>query len=421
MSKKRYSLILLLVVAVMLAAGPTPLSRSTRAQSGFFGAQRFSVLDVDGSDNLYLMMSVATAPASEHRPHSQIFFTMSRNGGADWDNLPLTRNLSNSPGEAFGPSLAVTKTGKPLIYVTYQDNSTGTTQAYLLRTKKKTKFRQPANITPDAGGAFLPRVAVDSTGAVNVVWGDTNKSVGSAVFVRSTDQGETFGAPVDVSRSSGAAFDPKIAIDPSDAINVAWQDTAPGTSVIMFSRSTDGGQTFSSPRQISNGSGSATEAAIASDSQGRLSVVWVDDSTGTSDAYYSRSTDGGGTFSAPINVSNFGGDIHKPSVTAFQNTVYVAFQNGDLFGEEDIKNRQVFLVKSDNAGSSFGAVEQVSHAKNAIGRAHSPAMVVDSRGVLHIVWIDASVIGNDEGLLFYSNTANGHQFSQQLFIMAVIS
>jgi hypothetical protein len=420
MNRRIVLVVLIAVVAMLLLAGSIPLSSRARAQT-FFGAQRFPAIDVDSADNLFLIMSVATAPASEHRPHSQIFFTMSRNGGADWDNLPQTRNLSNSPGEAFGPSLAVGKSIPARIYITYHDNSTGTTQAYLLRTKKKTKFRHPANITPHKGGAFAPRVALDSAEAVNIVWGDTQDNLGTVVFVRSTDQGASFTAPVDVSRSSGVAFDPEIAVDSSDGINVAWQDTAPGKSVIMFSRSTDGGETFSDPKQVSTGTGAATEAAIATDSAGRLSVVWVDDGTGSSEAFYSRSTDNGQTFSEPFNVSRFpGGDIHKPTVVASQNVVYVAFQNGDLFGEEMIKNEQVYIAKSEDAGVSFGEIEQVSHAKNSIGRAHSPAMTVDSRGVLHIVWIDASVIGNDEGLLFYSNSANGRQFSQEKMILAII-
>lgn len=420
MNRRIVLVFLVAAVAMLMLAGSLPLSSKVRGQT-FFGAQRFPAIDVDAADNLYLMMSVATAPASEHRPHSQIFFTMSRNGGAGWDNLPQTRNLSKSPGEAFGPSLALSKDTPARIYVTYHDNSTGTTQAYLLRTKKKTKFRQPANITPHNGGAFAPRVAVDSTGAVNIVWGDTKDSLGKAVFVRSTDQGASFTEPIDVSRSSGVAFDPEIAVDSSDAINVVWQDTSPGTSVIMFSRSTDRGETFSDPKQVSTGTGVATEAAVATDSAGRLSVVWVDESTGSAEAYYSRSTDNGQTFSEPFNVSRFpGGDIHKPAVVSFKNVVYVAFQNGDLFGERMIKNEQVYIARSEDAGVSFGEVEQVSHAKNNIGRAHSPAMTVDSRGVLHIVWIDASIIGNDEGLLFYSNSANGHQFSEQAMILAII-
>lgn len=411
----------LLIAALMLVlAGSSPMLEQVRAQ-GFFGAQRFPAIDVDRNDNLYLMMSVATAPASEHRPHSQIFFTMSRDYGVNWDNLPQTRNLSKSPGEAFGPSLAVNRNGKVRVYVTYQDNSNGATQAFLISSKKKTNFRAPLNLTPHKGGAFAPRVALDSSETVNIVWADTKDGPGKALFIRSTDLGRTFTEPLDISRSAGAAFDPEIAIDPSDAINVAWQDTAPGTSVIMFSRSTDGGQSFSQPKRISTGTGAATEAAIATDAAGRISVTWVDESPGHAEAYYARSTNGGASFSDPVNVSNFpNGDIHKPTVVIFQNTVYVAFQNGDLFGEEAIKNRQVFLSRSLDAGVSFEEPAQVSSANNSTGRAHSPAMVVDSRGVLHIVWIDSSLIGNDEGLLFYSNSADGHKFSQERMILAVI-
>ncbi len=419
---KRTIYVFLLSALVLGLAGPTKMVERANAQGVFFGAQRFPAIDVDGNDNLYLMMSVATAPASEHRPHSQIFFTMSKDFGITWDNLPKTRNLSKSPGEAFGPSLAVNKNGKVRIYVSYHDNSSGVNQAHLISTKKKTKFRAPIAITTHRGGAFAPRVALNSSEILNIVWGDTEGGVPARIlFARSTDLGLSFSEPLDVSKSSGIAFDPEIAVDTKDAINVAWQDTASGQSAIMFSRSTDGGASFSAPKKISTGSGSATEAAIATDSSDRISITWVDESTGTAEAFYARSTDGGSTFSQPINVSNFtDGDIHKPTVIAFQDTVYVAFQNGDLFGEENIKARQVFLVKSTNAGVSFEAREQVSNAVNSKGRAHSPAMTVDSRGTLHIVWIDASFVGNDEGLLVYSSSPDGRRFSQQKMILAFI-
>jgi hypothetical protein len=417
----RVGLIAAFAAVMIFTVGVSPLSKRAGAQGTFFGAQRFPAIDVDANDNLYLMTSTATAPVSAHTPHSQIYFTMSRDHGATWDNLPHTRNLSNSPGEAFGPSLAVYKNGKVRVYVAYHDNSTGTTQAYLIRSKKKTKFRAAENITPHNGGAISPRVALDSGEGVNIVWGDLGNEGGKVIFVRSTDQGFTFTEPLDVSRSSGAAFDPEIAIDSNDTISVAWQDTAAGRKVIMYSRSTDSGQTFSNPRQVSTGAGNATEASIATDASGRISVAWVDESQGHAEAYYARSTDEGQSFSEPVDLSNFPtGDIHKPTLITFHNTVYLAFQNGDLFGEDSIKNQQVYLTRSDDGGASFGPIEQVSHAKNSVGRAHSPAMVVDSRGVLHIVWIDASVIGNDEGLLFYSNTASGHGFSPEVMILSVI-
>src|SRR5438132_11808327 len=111
----------------------------------------------------------------------------------------------------------------------------------------------------------------------------------------------------------------------------------------MFARSTNLGETFSQPKRVSKGTGNATEATIATDASGHISVSWVDESPGHAEAYYSRSTDGGQTFSEPVNVSNFeNGDIHKPTLTTFHNTVYLAFQNGDLYGEDTIKNQQVF-------------------------------------------------------------------------------
>lgn len=403
---------------------PSPLSRKVEAQGQVaFGATRFPVIEVDNNDNIFLAMSVATAPAAERRPHSQIFFTKSNDYGETWDNLPLTRNLTNSPGEAFGPSVAITKQGTKRIYITYHDNSTGTTQAYLIRSKKKTKFRKPANITPHEGGAFSPRLAVDSNENIFVTW--TDGEVGSRVaFVRSTDQGVTFTEPLYISGSSLQAFDPAIVVDPGDGINLVWEDFISGTGTILFARSTDGGATFSEPSQVSEGANRASEARIATDSAGRLSVAWVQSVGDTTQAFYSRSTDDGATFSEPVNVSNFpGGDIHKPVIATFEDSrVYIAFQNGDLFGENAIPDRQVYLVKSNNAGESFSDAVQISNANNNQGRAHSLWIAFDSRGVLHMVWIDASIIGKnlDEGLVVYANTPNGQRLDSKKVILAVM-
>ena len=120
----------------------------------FFGATRAPSITVDKDDNLYLFMSVATKDASAGTPGSQIFFAKSVDGGAHWNNFPHTRNLSKSKGEAFGPSGAVNKEGTTRGYVVYHDNSKGTTQAYLIRAKKKDKFK--ALLTYSQIGAFSP-------------------------------------------------------------------------------------------------------------------------------------------------------------------------------------------------------------------------------------------------------------------------
>ncbi|HVF89228.1 MAG TPA: sialidase family protein [Blastocatellia bacterium] len=383
----------------------------------FFGAQRFPAIAVDKDDKVYMVSSTATKPAGAGTPGSQIFFTMSKDGGASWDNLPKTRNLSKSRGEAFGPSLAINKVGKTRVYITYHDNSNGTTQAYLIKSKKGTKFKAPKNVTPHGGGAFSPRVALGENESVNIVWGDTFETARKIKFIRSTDQGETFGEPVEVTHSSGDAFEPEISIDKDDAINIAWEDTRSGVSAIMFARSTDQGATFSDAKRVSAGEGRAAEAHIATDGEGNIHIAWVDESNGDAQAFYARSTDRGETFSAPIDVSRDpGARVLKPVITTFGSRVYLAYQ------DEKPGNKQVFLARSENGGVEFSNPVQVSRADNSVpgGRAHSVAMAVDSKGKLHIAWIDSSVIGRDEGLLFYSNSTNGRSFTTQTAVISAI-
>ena len=405
---KRRVFVLLFAVA-LIAVTSIPAS----AQLPGAGAQRAPSIAVDRSDNLYLLMSVATKPASARTPGSQIFFTRSLDGGTSWDNFPATRNLSNSDGEAFGPSVAVTKVGKPKVYVVYHDNEPGVTQAFLIASKKNTKFKKPRNITPHEGGAFAPRIALDSEQNLNVVWGDTltNKRV---VFTRSTDAGGTFSDLVDVSRSSGDAFEPEIAVSDDDAINVAWEDNASGAYAIMYARSSDGGSTFTTPIQVSRGTGNAREAQIAS-ANGRIYVVWVEEINGSLQAMFARSTDAGKTFSTPLNLTNNNGaEIHKTVVVAQDNTVYVAFNN------DESRDRQAYVMKSSDAGQSFGDPIQLSNADRTRGRAHSVAMVIDSHGTLHTVWIDSSIVGDDEGLLYYSRSTNGRTFSASQLLLALV-
>lgn len=417
--KKRTAFVLLTAfIFAIVAAGISP--RRAQAQlPGFFGAQRAPAIDVDKNDKLYLMISTATAAAGEGRPHSQIFFTSSGDGGTTWNNFPHTRNLTTSKGEAFGPSLAVTKSGTPRAYVVYHDDSTGPSESYLIRSKKKVKFKKPQILTPGSGGGgFWPRIALDSNEGVNIVSGDTTDNVKRVVFIRSTNFGETTSQPKVISGSSTTAFNPAIAVEPSDAINAVWEDANSGISVIMFSRSTDGGDTFSEPTRVSKGDGAATLPSIASDSEGRLHLAYLGQTGEETQVFYSRSGDQGQTFSDPINISNkSGATTNKPVVTTFgDKTVYIAFQN------EARRDQQVYLTKSDDAGTSFSNAKQVSNANNNCGRAHSAAMVVDSEGTLHMVWIDASRIQGctDEGVLFYSRSKNGSQFSAEQMILSFI-
>jgi hypothetical protein len=71
-----------------------------------------------------------------------------------------------------------------------------------------------------------------------IAQGKAQNTLGSTIwFIKSTDDGTTFGTPIDISNTSNADF-PKIAVSGMN-IYVAWRDTADvasGNSEIFFSK-----------------------------------------------------------------------------------------------------------------------------------------------------------------------------------------
>jgi len=420
LSKPRSTAAFLIPLAslLLILLGASPLGRSAQAQFQIgIGAQREPRLAVDQDNNLFLVMAVATKPASAGTPGSQIFFTESTDGGQHWDNMPLTRNLSNSPITGLGalfPRIAITRTGRTRAYVVYDDDTGGPRQAYSIRSKKNTAFKRPEILSSGNDGGFTPVVDVDSMGNVEVAWASSMNGPRQVQFVRSTDLGVTFTKPINISKSAGEGFAPVIAVDDSDAVNLAWQDSGSPPDEILFSRSTDGGSTFSAPKKLSSGPAPASAPEIVMDRLGGLSVLWIEPQTGGgSRILVSRTIDGGQTFSvASVVASSRSADFSDLAVCIGRNITYLVFTDNNA--------GQVFLTQSQSDLLSFSSPRQISHSDTSKGVAHSPSVAVDGNGRIHAVWIDSSILGNDEGLLVYRSSSDGQTFTAPVLILAIV-
>ena len=391
--------------------------RTARAQSQTVpGIQREPHLVVDKDNNLLLATAVGTSDAAG-RQGAQILFTRSVDGGANWDNKPLTRNLSNSPIKGVGalfPRIAVTKAGKTRVYVVYDDDTAGPRQAYCVRSSKNTNFKRSAGLSSGSDGGLAPVVDTDSAGTVNVAWAGSINSPRQVVFARSTDQGLTFSQPINVSTSTGEGFDPAIAIGADEAINLAWEDTGSGIGQILFSRSTDGGVSFSIPRQVSAALGEASDTEIAIDSQGRIIVAWIEEQpAGGTRIGASNSSDGGATFGAPLIVtSGPDAEFEYLAMVARGTTIYLTY------GDDDAQ--QVYLTQSRSDVLTFSKPLQLSDADANKGEAKSPSVAVDGNGRIHVVWIDTSILGGDHGVVIYRSSSDGQPFTPPVLIPAFV-
>jgi hypothetical protein len=102
---------------------------------------------------------------------------------------------------------------------------------------------------------FAPQVAANETNLVGVIWQDTG---GWINFMRSTNNGQTWGAPTRLAGSSPTLLESSIAIH-EDVIHAVWADWRDGDTDILYSRSNDGGFTWGPPTFVVDGPSRSSE------------------------------------------------------------------------------------------------------------------------------------------------------------------
>jgi hypothetical protein len=217
-----------------------------------------------------------------------------------------------------------------------------------------TTFSTPQPISPDynnnhVGGRQGAAVKVGPDGTVYVVWLDTVDKQAVERLSISHDGGKTFpGQNITVatvtddfvSPAPGSSFRqdartfPSLSIAPNGTLYVAWSnrtgDPASGHAVVLVTKSTDDGLTWSAPVVAGDVSGrSAFFASVTTDPSGKVSVVFnaLDDvPTGTApgagvvhyDAYLTQSTNGGASFSSPLKISTATSDPDGSSTNSLR-------------------------------------------------------------------------------------------------------
>jgi hypothetical protein len=214
-------------------------------------------------------------------------------------------------------------------------------------------------------GLGFDRTAPPSTVAVNKGTFDSggNLSWGMPTFINQSTAPSTLNDKpwIAVDSNSGSPF--------QDRIYVTWtrfifnaHDGRYVQSPIWFVYSTDGGTTFSAPTNISANAHYSQGSRPVVGPDGTLYVFW-DGSTrlaSTNSTYVAKSTDGGVTWSSPLQVSTLA-EIPGVGNTAFRVNSYPAAAvapNGDVYATwtTEVDNHSVAVYsKSTDAGATWSA------------------------------------------------------------------
>ena len=239
-----------------------------------------------------------------------------------------------------------------------------------------------AGVTIVAGSSDKQSIAVDTTGgqysdSVYIVM--DNSVGGTVVFTHSSDGGGTFASPVPVGGRHGA-----LAVAPDGTVYIVTWDNG---NLLHISKVHPGGTILTTniasipiipiPSPLPGGSfRTGNNPQIASDSYG-IYVTWAEYGSGTSEVEFTKSTDGGISWTRPTRVSDgSSGEHFFPAIASFNGVIGIVWYDSRLNTKSSLNSLDVYYAQSIDGGVSFSPnirVTNISFDPEQVLRGDAPS------------------------------------------------
>lgn len=237
-------------------------------------------------------------------------------------------------------------------------------------------------------GHSFDSIHVAPDGAVHIAWidGREGKKESGTFATRSTDQGRTVDKNLKVDDNTCVCCRTSMTSGPDGTLYVAWRKILPGDlRETVVARSTDGGATYSAPvivghdRWVFPGC-PHRPASVGTDRQGRLYVAWyTEGSDETPSIYLAYSDDKGETFSPKqkLNFSKGTFPDHPQMAVDQEGRVILVWE------EQSPVRREVVVSVSLDRGQSFSLPQKINDKKG-----QTPSVSVNAQGLAVLAWME---------------------------------
>ncbi len=293
-----------------------------------------------------------------------------------------------------------------LIYEHYPDLSSKDKLYYASSTDSGQSFPLITQVDDNPGpvGIGLADIAVDDSGYIYVVWNDQRLGVyySHIYFSKSTDGGISFSENVRVDTGSidKEGYQPRITLDNQGIIYITWKQKYSDDNDIYFCKSTDEGNSFTEkvevdPLSIDTHLPSLT--TIGSDSVFISYIAWSDT---TCCLYMSRSIDGGSSFNNTVRVNDsLFSFCDWPVICATKDgRIHLIWQM--IFDELQETEFDIYYDFSTDGGLTFNSDIMVND-DSADSARHQPSLDKDSNGDIYTAWMDWR---NGPGDIYFART-----------------
>jgi hypothetical protein len=194
-----------------------------------------------------------------------------------------------------------------------------------------------------------------------------------------------------------------------DSVYSVWHAiAADSTYNIYFAKSVNGGTSFQSELMVNPHSITSAHVfpSIAVDNTGNIYIAWTALTNSGNDwnIWLAISTDGGNSFSSPKVLTTLNGCVY-PAIAVDNNYIYVFY--GDL---SSYPAANYYFTRSIDYGQNFSAPIQINDSPSLeeINYSNLTSIAVDSAGIVHLAWVDGRRL-NAKGDIFYAKSINNGQ------------
>ncbi|MBT9584880.1 exo-alpha-sialidase [bacterium] len=280
----------------------------------------------------------------------------------------------NSVCAGKDPSLAADLQGG--LHLAYEGSRAGN-DIYYRSSVDGRSWSEEVNVSNSSGISSEPALAVERSGAVDVVWADTTSGSDhpDIYFARTGDAGKTWSTALDVSRTPRLSRSPSVAVGPHDSLHVCWVDTSRGRSFpdLYYVFSYNHGQSWSKPALISGSTGVTSRPALVASADGQIHVAWADGGSRPAIRYIHGQADGWASARALGN-----GFCSQPCLAVGPRDQVLLGWIGQLRSHE---SPNVYLYP-------LGSTQSVNVSRTP-GTSRDPALAIGATGPV-LSWIDTT-------------------------------
>lgn len=237
-------------------------------------------------------------------------------------------------------------------------------------------------------GHSFDSLHVAPDGVVHLAWidGREGKKESGTFVTRSTDHGRTVVKNLKVDENTCVCCRTSLTTGPDGTLYVVWRKILPGDlRETVVARSTDGGQTFTAPVIVGHDQWvfpgcPHRPASIGTDRLGRLYVVWYTEGVDeTPSVFLAYSDDHGDTFSPKqkLNVSKGTFPDHPQMAVDPEGRLVIVWE------EQSPVRREVVMSVSLDRGQTFSAPQKLNEKKG-----QAPTLSINSKGLAALAWME---------------------------------